>query len=113
LDARNWERLLELFAAEVHVDYTSLFGGEPQVLTRERLIAGWRELLCGFTRTTHVIGTPSVTVAGATAQVSASVVAWHFASTPERAGKDWWLAGGCYEMALSRVGDAWRMRTLK
>lgn len=45
VDARRWPELLSLFALEVHVDYTSLFGGEPQVMAREDLIAGWQRLL--------------------------------------------------------------------
>ena len=35
VDARRWDALLELFAQNVQADWTSLFGGEAQALTRE------------------------------------------------------------------------------
>jgi hypothetical protein len=38
VDARRWDALLELFAPKVQADWTSLFDGEPQALTREQLI---------------------------------------------------------------------------
>lgn len=34
VDARRWDELLDLFAANVGVDYTSLFGGERQTVAR-------------------------------------------------------------------------------
>jgi hypothetical protein len=94
VDARRWNELVALFAPEVRVDYVSLFGGEAQSMKREELIAGWRKLLPGFTRTCHIIGAPVISLSGDTAQASASVVAWHFVKTPELAGRDCWLVGG-------------------
>ena len=83
IDARRWDDLLELFAQEVLADWTSLFGGEPQSLKREQPIANWRQLLPGFTRTTHLVGPPTIAVTGESAQASASVVAWHFIKEPD------------------------------
>jgi hypothetical protein len=112
VDARQWSELLALFAPDVPVDYVSLFGGEAQSMKREELIAAWRKLLPGFTRTCHIIGTPAITLSGETAQVSASVVAWHFVKAPELAGRDYWLVGGCYEMSFKKIGEAWRIAGL-
>ncbi|HTC31071.1 MAG TPA: nuclear transport factor 2 family protein [Candidatus Acidoferrum sp.] len=112
VDARDWDALLALFAPRVRVDYTSLFGGDAQVTQREALIALWRGLLPGFTHTTHVIGVPAIVVAGQTASVRASVVAWHFVREPELAGNDLWLVGGAYEMTLQRIGGVWRITEL-
>lgn len=70
VDARRWDAVLELFAPHVRVDYSSLFGGEPQSMAREQLIGYWRQLLPGFTRTTHVVGSPTIAVEGAKAQAS-------------------------------------------
>lgn len=112
VDARRWDELTALFAPTVTTDYTSLFGGEPQATTREDLVAGWRALLPGFTRTTHVVGTPHVVLAGDTARASASVVAWHFVKDPPLAGRDLWLVGGCYEILLERHQGAWRIASL-
>lgn len=109
VDARRWDDLLLLFAPEVRVDYTSLFGGEPEIVAREPLIERWRNLLPGFTHTCHVIGAPAINIQGETAQVTASVVAWHFLKEPELKGNDCWLVGGCYEMSFRKLDGVWRM----
>jgi hypothetical protein len=113
VDARQWSALTELFAATVRTDYTSLFGGEPQSMTREVLVGAWRQLLPGFTRTTHVIGTPHVVIEGAAARVTASVAAWHFIHDAALAGKDRWLVGGAYEMVFERHEGAWKIASLR
>ena len=112
VDARHWDQILDLFAPHVDVDYTSLFGGEPQSLAREQLVDGWRHLLPGFTHTTHVIGAPTIVASGQTARASASVVAWHFIKDPALNGRDLWLVGGCYEMTLTKIDSAWRIAKL-
>jgi len=112
VDARRWNELMALFAPEVRVDYTSLFGGEPQTMPREQLIAGWRELLPGFTHTTHLIGTPVVTISGDTGQCAVSVVAWHWMKDLGSAANDYWVAGGCYEVTCKKLDGAWRIRGL-
>jgi len=112
VDARRWDDLLDLFGPEVEVDYTSLFGGEPQVVTRDQLIGNWRQLVPGFTHTTHLIGTPLIDVSGNGAQASAPVVAWHFIREPELQGADRWTVGGCYEMTLNKLDGAWRITAL-
>jgi hypothetical protein len=106
VDAREWDAVLALFAPSVRVDYTSLFGGEAATTQREQLIAQWRGLLPGFTRTTHLIGAPLVSIATDTATVRASVVAWHFIDDAH------WIACGCYEMELRRIDGAWRITSL-
>jgi SnoaL-like domain len=112
IDARRWDDLLELFAPEVLADWTSLFGGEPQSLKGEQLIANWRQLLPGFTRTTHLVGPPTIVVTGESAQASASVVAWHFIKEPGLEGNDLWLAGGCYEIAFAKRDGVWRINAM-
>ena len=112
IDARRWDALLDLFAPTVQADWTSLFGGAPQALTRDQLIANWRQLLPGFTRTTHVIGTPTIDVHGDTANASASVVAWHFIKEHSLEGRDLWLAGGTYEIDFLKRGGAWRITAM-
>ena len=112
VDARRWDALLELFAPQVQADWTSLFGGEPQALSREQLITNWRQLLPAFTRTTHVIGTPTIAVTGETAHASASVVAWHFLKERALEGRDLWLAGGTYEIDFVKRNGAWRITAM-
>jgi hypothetical protein len=112
VDAQHWDGLLALFAPQVRIDYTSLFGGDAQSMTREDLIGGWSKLLPGFTRTCHVIGTPVISLGGETAWAAASVVAWHFVKVPALAGRDCWQVGGCYEMGFERIDGYWRITAL-
>jgi SnoaL-like domain len=112
VDGQDWTELLALFAPRISLDYSSLFGGEAQAMTRDDLIGGWRKLLPGFTRTCHIIGAPAITVSGETAQAVASVVAWHFVKDPELAGRDCWLVGGCYEIGFEKIDGVWHIASL-
>lgn len=112
VDGRRWNEVLGLFASQVEVDYSSLFGGEPQSLTREQLIGNWRQLVPGFTHTTHVIGAPAIVVSGTTAKACASVVAWHYIKDKALQGQDLWLVGGTYEIGLAKDGGTWSIDAL-
>lgn len=112
IDARGWDDLLELFVPEVQVDYTSLFGGESQSLTREQLIANWQGLVPGFTRTTHLIGPPMMRIDGETAEVAASVTAWHWIDDPALGEVAVWIVHGTYEMTLRKRDGVWRFAML-
>ncbi|KAK4464146.1 hypothetical protein QBC42DRAFT_263998 [Cladorrhinum samala] len=54
-DTRNLSGLLdEVYAPEVHIDYTSIIGGEPFTITREEWIERVGKILEGFASTQHV-----------------------------------------------------------
>lgn len=112
VDARRWAELAELFAPQVRSDYTSLFGGEIQMRSREELVGGWAAFLPGFTRTTHLIGVPSVTITGQMAQAAAPVVAWHMLDDPSLGENRTWVVGGRYEFSLLRLDGSWRIKGL-
>jgi hypothetical protein len=111
-DARRWDKLVTLFDAEVRVDYTSLFGGDPQTSSRDQLMNQWRQLLPGFTYTTHVIGVPAITIDRDQAECFASVVATHILRDTGLAGEDYWIVGGCYEVGLHKRNGEWRIISL-
>lgn len=111
VDALRWDELLLLFAPEVRVDYTSLFGGDAQTLRAEELIGQWQQLLPGFTRTTHVIGTPLIVANGDEARASAPVIAVHLLED-SLGVQDQWIAGGCYEFQSRRTNGPWRIASL-
>jgi len=111
VDARRWDDLTALFTPDATTDYRSL-GGDVRRQPRETLVAGWRGLLPGFTRTEHLIGTPLIAIDGRRATVLASVTAWHFVKDAGLAD-DKWVAGGRYEMILDKGDDAvWRIASL-
>jgi hypothetical protein len=56
VDALEWGGVSAALDREVLVDYTSLSGGEPEVLSADDLIARWQGLLPGFDATQHLTG---------------------------------------------------------
>lgn len=110
-DALRWNDLRAMLAPEVVLDYTSLFGGEARTTPREDIIAGWQELLPGFTHTTHLIGAVRVAITGGSAYVEAPVMAWH-AIHDESASNDRWVVGGRYEMQLAQQSGQWCISAL-
>ena len=56
IDALNWVGVRSCLADEVRTDYTSLFGGEPETVTGDDLVARWQALLPGFAATQHLTG---------------------------------------------------------
>jgi hypothetical protein len=112
VDAHHWDELVALFSATVRIDYSSLFGGEAEIVSREALVQRWRQLLPGFTRTTHIIGTPHIVLKGSTAQVTASVLAQHFIHGGSLGSNNKWVVGGRYEMLFERLSDIWTIASL-
>jgi len=112
VDARRWPNLLALFEPKVTVDYSALFGGEPETLARDDLILRWQALLPGFTHTIHLIGFPLIELLDQSARASAPVVAWHHIQVSEIGSNSLWQVGGCYEIAFERSETAWRISHL-
>ncbi|KZB88284.1 nuclear transport factor 2 family protein [Amycolatopsis regifaucium] len=109
-DQREWEALKTVFADEVRLDYTSLNGGEPAVLTPEQIVDAWSGLLGGFDATQHLITGHLVTLDGDTAVCTASFQATHRLADPF--GGPLWTLGGTYRFDLVRAGDNWKIRGL-
>lgn len=106
IDRRDFDAAERLFAPEVLVDYTSLWGGEPVTMTREVLLQGWKALVPGFDATWHELGEITVRVEGTTAEASCPVAARHWIGT------DVWLPRGEYEFRLVRR-DTWGIAAMK
>jgi hypothetical protein len=108
-DAREWDQLRARFADTVHVDYTSLAGGEPADVRADDLIAAWKPALSRFARTKHLVGDKEVVVEGATAKAKASVAATH---TRDADGKDRWTVGGNYAYRFAKEGAHWKVTSI-
>ncbi|TYC08140.1 nuclear transport factor 2 family protein [Actinomadura syzygii] len=106
-DQREWDRLAEVFADSVTLDYTSLNGGEPAVLTPEQIVEAWSGLLGAFDATQHLITNHLVTVDGDTAVCTAAFQATHRLTDPF--GSSLWTLGGNYRFVLVRTGGAWKI----
>ncbi|MFI6742322.1 nuclear transport factor 2 family protein [Nonomuraea sp. NPDC050451] len=106
-DQREWDRLGEVFADSVTLDYTSLNGGEPVVLTPAQIVEAWSGLLGAFDATQHLITNHLVTVDGDTALCTASFQATHRLTDPF--GSPLWTLGGTYRFDLVRSDGAWKI----
>ncbi|MEM7060108.1 MAG: nuclear transport factor 2 family protein [Pseudomonadota bacterium] len=91
------------FAAEVVIDYTSLWGGEPSITTPAALMDGWRGIVPGFDATWHELGPVEVSISDDTAKASAQVDARHWI------GNQVWRPVGVYHWDLVRTEDGWRV----
>jgi hypothetical protein len=95
IDALDWTTIRDAFADEVRVDYTSLWGGEPETLTADDLIARWKGLLPGFDATQHLTGPILLTPEDdAAVRVDTHVRGYHYMRDPS--GNELWAVHGHY-----------------
>ena len=106
-DRRDWDRLVDVFADEVDLDYTALTGGHPVRLSPVDLVAGWRAGLGGLDATQHLVSNHLVDVDGDRAVATAQFQATHVLANPH--GDPTWTLGGHYRFGLVRRDDGWRI----
>ncbi|MEM9041573.1 MAG: nuclear transport factor 2 family protein [Actinomycetota bacterium] len=109
-DRREWTRLVDVFADEVDVDYTSLTGGDPATVASSDLVAGWRAGLSGLDSTQHLVSNHLVSEVEGGAEVTAQFIATHRFENPH--GDPIWTLGGHYRFLLESDGSSWRIRAL-
>lgn len=103
VDLQDWDRLERCFADRLTVDYTSLWGGEPQEMGRGELLEQWKGLLPGFDATQHELGPISVYVEGDEARADAPVSGTHLLD-----GSAWMVEGRYHCRLLREADDDWR-----
>ncbi|WP_406609460.1 nuclear transport factor 2 family protein [Agarivorans sp. JK6] len=107
-DQAAFEYLGRLFAPEVSLDYTSLFGGEVQQINREELMMQWAGFLPGFDTTFHQISNHRVTVNDNSANARVDFTASHWL------GSDgFWQISGEYVFTLQRVQNNWEISSVQ
>jgi ketosteroid isomerase-like protein len=102
-DRRDFDALAALYAARVELDYTSLAGGTPMVLSGAEIMDQWAATLPGFDQTRHAISGVEVEIDGDAARATAHVVADHWL------GGDHWRVEGDYRYRLIRQAEGWRI----
>jgi hypothetical protein len=90
IDSHDWETVRASLSDEVRTDYTSLFGGEPETVTADDLVARWRPLMHGFAATQHLTG-PVVETED---RLDTHVIAHHWLD--DAPGGDSWVVYGHY-----------------
>jgi hypothetical protein len=107
VDLREWDALLEVFTEKVRLDYTSLNGGSPSVVTAQQVADAWSGLLGNLEATQHLMGDFLVRVHGDTAQCTAMFQATH--RLPNTLGDPHWTLGGRYRFDLERAAGGWKV----
>jgi hypothetical protein len=102
-DNHDFGPLERFFASETTIDYTSLWGGDPQRFTPAGLMEAWSGLLPGFDATRHDLSDIRVTIDGSTANAQAHVRATHWL------GDRTWVVAGSYDYSLINIDGEWRV----
>lgn len=111
-DERNWNKVESSFAEQVVLDYSSMAGGKPNILTPKEIISAWKTLLPGFQSTHHQVGSFQVNIAGNTATAFNNGLALHY--LPNETGNDVWVVVGTYDFGLSKNSKGeWKVNSMK
>lgn len=106
-DQGAFEYLGRLFAPQVTVDYTSLFGGEAAPVDRTDLMKQWAGFLPGFDATYHDLSNLRVNVDGDSANALVDITASHWLGD-----EGFWSVSGNYEFTLQRNGNNWLINSV-
>lgn len=110
-DLRDWATVRQCFTDQVAVDYTSLAGGQPEMIAADALVQRWKSAFDSTFKTTqHLLGSHAITIQGDNATCLSHFQARHAALD---ATKGLWTLGGHYNHDLVRTSSGWRVRGMK
>jgi ketosteroid isomerase-like protein len=106
VDRKDWEACRAFFADDLHVDFTSLAGGEPGPLAADDLVGAWRTNLFPGKPSFHLRTNHAVTVDGDRATCVSKGYALN--ALPRATGGGDWEVWGWYTHTLRRAPGGWR-----
>lgn len=107
-DQNAYQHLGRLFAPEVTVDYTSLWGGEPTKTTNVDLMKQWAAFLPGFDTTYHELSNLELQLDGDNALATVDFTASHWLGDT-----GFWSIFGSYEFMFNRANTGWVINSVK
>lgn len=110
-DSRDWSMVRAALAPRLHVDITSLAGGQPSEMAGADLAAAWEAGLKPLQAVHHQAGNYRVTVRGAEADAFCYGTATHYRST--QAGENVRTFVGSYDLRLARLDGEWRITSFR
>ena len=117
VDAKDWALTRSFFTDEIHVDFTSLVGGEPATIPADALIAGWSTNLTAEKRSFHLRGNHRITFEGEnTATMVSHGYAWNHmerGALSENGGEALWEVWGEYTHGFVKTEDGWRVNKMR
>ena len=105
-DQNRYAALEEVFADQVTVDYTSLFGGTAAPIAAKELMTQWASFLPGFEVTRHNLSNIKVVAGKTSAVASANIRAEHYV-----VGLFWEITG-TYDYKLIKDNGTWKIAGL-
>ncbi len=107
VDLARYDLAEAAFAPVITIDYTSLWGGEPQQMTPTQLMDGWRGIVPGFDATWHELSNVQARVQGGDATATAHVDGRHWI------GERLWRPIGTYHWTLRKLDGAWKVTSMR
>lgn len=106
-DNRDWPMVRAALAPRLHVDMTSLAGGEPSDVDGAALATMWETGLQPIQAIHHQIGNLRIEVDGDAADAYCYGTATHY--RPTASGRNVRTFVGSYDFRLARMDGAWRI----
>jgi len=110
IDHRRWDDLVEVFAPQVHVDFSSFSNApaSPEPVDGAQWVSVVRRTIDGFTSTQHLIANQRISFDSATeARYTAYVQAQHWMNRDR-----WYLVGGSYDNRAVCLDGRWRLSAI-
>ncbi|GAB3365124.1 hypothetical protein GCM10027431_05820 [Lysobacter rhizosphaerae] len=106
-DNRDWATVRAALAPRLHVDMTSLVGGEPFEVTGPEMAATWETGLQPIQAVHHQVGNLRISVDGDAAEAYCYGTATHY--RPTASGRNLRTFIGSYDFRLARMDGTWRI----
>jgi hypothetical protein len=103
VDLARYDLAEAAFAPRVVIDYTSLWGGQPNTMTPTALMDAWRGIVPGFTATWHELSDVQANVLGDKATATAFVDGRHWIDD------QLWRPVGHYHWDLEKQAGQWKV----
>jgi hypothetical protein len=107
VDLAAYDLAEKAFAPKVTIDYTSLWGGQPNAMTPAELMTAWRGIVPGFDATWHELSNVKATVNGSKATATAFVDGRHWL------GGQLWRPVGNYNWDLEKLNGQWKVTRMQ
>jgi SnoaL-like domain len=107
IDLAAYDLAEKAFAPKVTIDYTSLWGGQPNTMTPSEVIAAWRNIVPGFDATWHELSNVKASVIGSKATATAFVDGRHWL------GGQLWRPIGNYNWDLEEINGKWKVTRMQ
>ena len=107
VDGSDWDALERLFTDPVHLDRTSLWGGEPETYSPEQLSGGFAQTMGNLDAIHHLITSHVISLNGDEATCAANMQGIHVLANAS--GGPIWSVGGRHDYDLKWTADGWRI----